>query len=126
MFAARTTCSRTGNWWCATARSSKVRWGNTHVVKPTSIRGIERKLGRYFERYHTMRMDNFTIGDDEMCEDADTAAAWCTHACRRARRMIINGVAIDDTFAEAFGMRATRLIVTAARIRSGRARGGQP
>ena len=27
--------------------------------------------------------------------------------------MIVNGVAIDDTFAEAFGMKATRLIVTA-------------
>jgi formylmethanofuran--tetrahydromethanopterin N-formyltransferase len=27
--------------------------------------------------------------------------------------MIIKGVAIEDTFAEAFGMRATRLIITA-------------
>ena len=27
--------------------------------------------------------------------------------------MIVNGVAIDDTFAEAFGMRATRLLITA-------------
>jgi formylmethanofuran--tetrahydromethanopterin N-formyltransferase len=27
--------------------------------------------------------------------------------------MILNGVAIDDTFAEAFGMRATRLLITA-------------
>jgi formylmethanofuran--tetrahydromethanopterin N-formyltransferase len=31
--------------------------------------------------------------------------------------MIINGVAIDETFAEAFGMRATRLIITAANLR---------
>ena len=31
--------------------------------------------------------------------------------------MIINGVSIDETFAEAFGMRATRLIVTAANLR---------
>ena len=27
--------------------------------------------------------------------------------------MIINGVAIEDTFAEAFGMTATRLLITA-------------
>jgi formylmethanofuran--tetrahydromethanopterin N-formyltransferase len=27
--------------------------------------------------------------------------------------MIVNGVAIDDTFAEAFGMRATRIVITA-------------
>ncbi|HEY8013776.1 MAG TPA: formylmethanofuran--tetrahydromethanopterin N-formyltransferase, partial [Dongiaceae bacterium] len=32
---------------------------------------------------------------------------------RTGPRMIIKGVAIEDTFAEAFGMRATRLIITA-------------
>jgi len=31
--------------------------------------------------------------------------------------MILNGVAIDDTFAEAFGMRATRIIVTALNLK---------
>lgn len=31
--------------------------------------------------------------------------------------MIINGVAIDDTFAEAFGMRATRILITALEIK---------
>ncbi len=31
--------------------------------------------------------------------------------------MIINGVAIDDTFAEAFGMRATRVLITALDIK---------
>jgi len=31
--------------------------------------------------------------------------------------MIRNGVAIDDTFAEAFGMRATRLLITALNLR---------
>lgn len=31
--------------------------------------------------------------------------------------MIINGVSIDETFAEAFGMRATRLVITAANLR---------
>lgn len=35
----------------------------------------------------------------------------------REGRVIINGVSIDDTFAEAFGMRATRLIITAANLR---------
>jgi formylmethanofuran--tetrahydromethanopterin N-formyltransferase len=29
------------------------------------------------------------------------------------RKLVINGVAIDDTFAEAFGMRATALVITA-------------
>ncbi len=31
--------------------------------------------------------------------------------------MILNGVLIDDTFAEAFGMKATRLIVTAHNLK---------
>ena len=31
--------------------------------------------------------------------------------------MILNGVAIDDTFAEAFGMRATRILVTALNLK---------
>ncbi|MEO8157338.1 MAG: formylmethanofuran--tetrahydromethanopterin N-formyltransferase [Betaproteobacteria bacterium] len=31
--------------------------------------------------------------------------------------MIVNGVTIDDTFAEAFGMRATRILITAADLK---------
>jgi formylmethanofuran--tetrahydromethanopterin N-formyltransferase len=31
--------------------------------------------------------------------------------------MVINGVAIDDTFAEAFGMRATRILITALNVK---------
>ncbi|HWN29968.1 MAG TPA: formylmethanofuran--tetrahydromethanopterin N-formyltransferase, partial [Burkholderiales bacterium] len=31
--------------------------------------------------------------------------------------MIINGVTIDDTFAEAFGMKATRVIITAYNLK---------
>jgi formylmethanofuran--tetrahydromethanopterin N-formyltransferase len=31
--------------------------------------------------------------------------------------MIVNGVAIDDTFAEAFGMRATRILITALNLK---------
>ena len=31
--------------------------------------------------------------------------------------MMLNGVAIDDTFAEAFGMRATRILVTALNLK---------
>jgi formylmethanofuran--tetrahydromethanopterin N-formyltransferase len=34
-----------------------------------------------------------------------------------AGAMIVNGVAIDDTFAEAFGMRATRILVTALNLK---------
>jgi formylmethanofuran dehydrogenase subunit A len=46
----------------------KVTWGNTHVVKPEFDHSIEKQLKTYFERYHTMRMGNFKISDDEMRE----------------------------------------------------------
>ena len=46
----------------------KVTWGNTHVVKPDFDRGIEKRLADYFERYHTLRLDNFKIADDVLCE----------------------------------------------------------
>ena len=36
---------------------------------------------------------------------------------REAAAVILNGVAIDDTFAEAFGMRATRLLITALNLK---------
>jgi formylmethanofuran--tetrahydromethanopterin N-formyltransferase len=36
---------------------------------------------------------------------------------REAAAMILNGVAIDDTFAEAFGMRATRILITALNLK---------
>ncbi len=46
----------------------KVTWGNTHMVKPEYDRSIEKQLKSYFERYHTMRVCNFKISDDEMRE----------------------------------------------------------
>src|SRR5262245_19621013 len=36
--------------------------------------------------------------------------------CINEQYMNINGVDIDDTFAEAFGMRATRIVITAANL----------
>ncbi len=42
--------------------------GGTHAVKPEFDRGIEKRLRRYFERYHTIRLNNYRISDDEMAE----------------------------------------------------------
>jgi formylmethanofuran--tetrahydromethanopterin N-formyltransferase len=42
---------------------------------------------------------------------------WREHPhspCLRETRVIVNGVSIDDTYAEAFGMKATRIVITAA------------
>ena len=61
----------------------KVTWGNTHVVKPPYDAAIERPLASYFERFHTMRMSNFKIGDDEMCE-CGHGSKLVHHECRKA------------------------------------------
>jgi len=47
----------------------KVTWGSTHTVKPEFDRnGIEKDLKQYFDRYHTMNMENFKIADDEIAD----------------------------------------------------------
>lgn len=46
----------------------KVTWGHTHTVKPEFDRGIEKDLKQYFDRYHTMSMDNFKVSSDEIAE----------------------------------------------------------
>ena len=47
----------------------KVVWGATHTAKPTFDPSVEKDLKDYFDRYHTMRVENFKISDDEIAED---------------------------------------------------------
>jgi formylmethanofuran dehydrogenase subunit A len=44
----------------------KVVQGATHVARPSYDRGIERSLKNYFDRFHTVRMENFRLSDDEI------------------------------------------------------------
>jgi formylmethanofuran dehydrogenase subunit A len=41
-------------------------WGATHVARPSFDRAIERSLRAHFERYQTVRLDNFAIADGEI------------------------------------------------------------
>ena len=45
------------------------KWGTTHVVKPDFDKSIEKDLKIYFDKYLTMKLDNFKISDDEITED---------------------------------------------------------
>ena len=45
------------------------KWGTTHVVKPDFDKSIEKDLRTYFDKYLTMKLDNFKISDDEITED---------------------------------------------------------
>ncbi len=44
----------------------KVVNGATHVARPSYDPGIEKSLKPYFDDYHTVRMDNFRLSDDEI------------------------------------------------------------
>jgi formylmethanofuran dehydrogenase subunit A len=47
----------------------KVVWGATHVAKPAFDTSVEQGLKEYFEKYHTIQLDNFKISDNEITED---------------------------------------------------------
>ena len=47
----------------------KVTWGTTHVVKPDYDISIEKALKPYFDRYHTQKMGNFKMSNDEIVDD---------------------------------------------------------
>lgn len=46
----------------------KVVWGLTHVTKPAFDIGVEKDLNDYFEKYHTIQLDNFKISNDEIVD----------------------------------------------------------
>ncbi len=46
----------------------KVVQGATHVARPQYDKAIEKPLKDYFDSYHTMRMENFKLSDEEIIE----------------------------------------------------------
>ncbi len=44
----------------------KVVKGATHVARPSYDKGIEKSLKSYFDDFHTVRMGNFRLSDDEI------------------------------------------------------------
>lgn len=47
----------------------KVVWGKTHTTKPAYDAGVEKGLKDYFDKYHTIQLDNFKISNDEIAQD---------------------------------------------------------
>ena len=48
---------------------TKVVWGKTHTAKPKFDIGVEKDLKAYFDKFHTIQLDNFKISNDEIAED---------------------------------------------------------
>ncbi len=66
MFTAPELVFKNGELIVRNGRIIKLVQGATHVARPSYDAGIERSLRTYFERYHTVRMDNIRIHDDEI------------------------------------------------------------
>lgn len=47
----------------------KVTYGKTHSIRPEYDATIERSLHKYFNSFHTMKLDNFKLSDDEILEN---------------------------------------------------------
>lgn len=47
----------------------KVVNGATHVARPSYDPAIEKQIKRYFDDFHTMRMENFRLSDDEIIDN---------------------------------------------------------
>mgnify|MGYP001172247712 FL=1 len=43
-------------------------WGKTQVIKPEYDQSIEKKLDKYFKKFHTIGLSNYMISNDEMSE----------------------------------------------------------
>jgi formylmethanofuran dehydrogenase subunit A len=68
MFATPKLVFKNGELIVRDGRVVKVVQGATHVARPEYDRAIEKPLKEYFDNYHTMRMENFRLSDEEIID----------------------------------------------------------
>ena len=66
MFATPEIVFKGGELMVKNGKVVKVVQGATHVVRPDYDKSIEKPLNDYFDRYLTVRMDNFKLADEEI------------------------------------------------------------
>ena len=82
MFAAPEYVFKDGELVARQGRIVKAVRGGTHVVCPGFDRGIEKTLREHFDRFRTMRLDNFPISADELAECG--SRELLVHPCGRS------------------------------------------
>jgi formylmethanofuran dehydrogenase subunit A len=68
MFATPKLVFKNGELVVREGRVVKVVQGATHVARPEYDKAIERPLKEYFDNFHTMRMENFRLSDEEIID----------------------------------------------------------
>ena len=61
----------------------KVTWGSTHTTKPDFDRSIEKEISKYFDSFHTMKMEHSKVSKDEI--EADGRGKLIVHECKGRR-----------------------------------------
>jgi len=77
MFATPVFVFKSGELIVRSGKIVKVTQGATHVVRPEFDRSIEKPLKDYFDRYHTVTMDNFRVSDEEIINTGCGHAEGC-------------------------------------------------
>ena len=81
--------------------------GRCGSMRPDAMRDRRAAARTITQRRYGLSLDWFTFRDAAHC---DARGRFQEVPCRT---LTVNGVSIDDTFAEAFGMRATAIVITA-------------
>tara|TARA_B100001175_G_C19498918_1_gene636944 strand:- start:486 stop:2138 length:1653 start_codon:yes stop_codon:yes gene_type:complete len=68
MFSKPTIVIKNGEIVVENGKIKKYTWGKTHTIKPDYDKSIEKSLSKFFDTYHTMKLDNYIIKDNEMEE----------------------------------------------------------
>ena len=61
----------------------KVTWGATHTVKPEYDHGIEKEISKYFNDFHTIKMEHMKVTDQHIADDGRGHVV--THECKGRR-----------------------------------------
>ncbi len=84
MFSSPSMVIKNGEIVVENGRIKKYVWGNTQTVKPEYDKSIEKNLKRFFDKYHTMKLENYIINDNEMEEQIGSAVR--VNECKYGRK----------------------------------------
>jgi hypothetical protein len=96
MFAAPEYVFKNGELVVKNGKVVKVVQGATHVVRPQFDKGIEKPLNEYFDRYLTVRMDNFKLHDEEIVKGDKGAIVVQPTAARAASSIALFPVNVSN------------------------------
>ena len=84
MFAHPSMVLKDGQIVVENGKIKKYIWGNTQTVKPEYDKSIEKDLKKFFDKYHTMKLENYIISNDEMSEQIGSSIV--INNCKYSRK----------------------------------------